>query len=124
MGVVIEGTSERAKSNYSPHKHSMHHTFKVTIVMICNPASIRDILRRNLVKYLMIIGSLTGFVIQVTQVSKQFFKYTTTTDVTFIRSNNHKLHSVAACIRYADIIDRSRLNDCMRWYLRQGQYHV
>jgi hypothetical protein len=60
-------------------------------------------------KILLIILSMIGFVIQVTQVSRQYFKYTTTTVVTFVRPHTVKNHPVAVCIRYSDILDKDAL---------------
>lgn len=65
--------------------------------------------RPQLVRRLILIASLIGFVTQVTQVSIQYFRYGTTSDVAFSRPAELVPHSVAICIRYADIIDNKRL---------------
>lgn len=66
-------------------------------------------LRRNVFRKLIIISSLIGFLTQVTQMSTLYFKYATTTQVTFTMRTQIQPHSLVLCVRYNDILDRERL---------------
>lgn len=57
----------------------------------------------------VLLCSLTGFIVQVTQVSKQYFAFGTTTSVKLSRPTHVKNHPIAVCIRYSDLIDTARL---------------
>lgn len=65
--------------------------------------------RRGLIKRLILIISISGFMAQVSQVSMMYFRYTTTTQVKIFSPAIIKQHGVAICVRYNDIIDMDRV---------------
>ena len=66
-------------------------------------------LMNKLLKRFFILCSVIGFIVQVIQVSMRYFSFTTTTKITMEMTEYVKLHPVALCIRYSDIIDREKL---------------
>jgi hypothetical protein len=62
-----------------------------------------------ILKTLIVIISVTGFLSQVTQMSALYFKYLTTTQVNFVLNKYIVHHSLVLCVRYTDILDRKRL---------------
>lgn len=59
-------------------------------------------------RFLLLLSGI-GFMLQVYQVANQYFRYQITTQVQLIMRSASYSHSVSLCIRYADIIDKDRL---------------
>ena len=66
-------------------------------------------IRSPVFKRLITVASLIGFLCQVIQVSIQYFAYKTTTQVKIKSPELITAHSVAICIRYGDILNKTRL---------------
>lgn len=60
-------------------------------------------------KRLLLILSLIGFAYQTSLVSEEYFRYETTTAIKFVKPNFVKHHTIALCLRYADLLDTKRL---------------
>ena len=65
--------------------------------------------KRLLATLVVITASVAGFLTQLTQVSLQYFKYRTTTQVTLWTPPETAFHATALCISYHDILDEERL---------------
>lgn len=66
--------------------------------------------RSCILRKVILVSSLIGFIVQISYVSSQYFRYTTTTDVTFSQSHYVNPYSTAVCVRYQDIIDKGKLS--------------
>ena len=78
-------------------------------VQLNGRTSMHWIERRKLISRLILCLATTGCFIQVTQVSVQYFSFTTTSGVAFRMVLSLQRHAVSLCIRYMDILDTDRL---------------
>jgi hypothetical protein len=58
-----------------------------------------------LLRKLILIASLIGFLYQVIQVSRQYFAFATTIRIEYVAQETLKTHEIALCVRYNDILD-------------------
>ena len=68
-----------------------------------------EAMTREATKGLIVVISLIGFLVQVTQMSALYFGYHTTTRVTYVLNNEITPHSLVVCVRFTDILDRVKL---------------
>ena len=66
-------------------------------------------LMNKLLRRFVLLCSVIGFIVQVTQVSMRYFSFTTTTKILMAMPEYVIVHPVALCIRFTDIIDRGKL---------------
>ena len=62
-----------------------------------------------LIQLLILSLSALGFLVQITQVSMQYFAYRTTTQVFLKHPIKMPFHTISLCARYAEILDTERL---------------
>ena len=78
------------------HSLSLHNNIQTSSIML---------LAKRLLPKLVLMLSFTGFVLQVLQVSLQYFAYATTSVVWLVVPDALAWHDVTICIRYSDILD-------------------